>query len=109
MPEGLYAQDKVVRSEEQLIGLLDELELDERLVQGLRKQVALLLDGGPFSGVGEVVFRESVPMHTFARYLFSGTLPHDPELAYRLALRAMRYVPSPTGIPIALDLANPRP
>lgn len=45
MPEGLYAQDKVVRSEEQLIGLLDEMELDERLVPVLRKQAALLLDG----------------------------------------------------------------
>lgn len=30
-------------------------------------------------------------MHTFARYLFTAMLPYDPELAYRLALRAMRY------------------
>ncbi|XP_015278338.1 PREDICTED: zinc finger SWIM domain-containing protein 4-like, partial [Gekko japonicus] len=89
MPEGLYAQDKVVRSEEHLIGVLEEMELDERLVPVLRKQAALLLDGGPFSGFGEVVFRESVPMHTFARYLFTALLPYDPELAYRLALRAM--------------------
>ncbi|TFK01332.1 tetraspanin-15-like [Platysternon megacephalum] len=104
MPEGLYAQDKVVRSEEQLIALLDEMEPDERLVQVLRKQAALLLEGGPFSGFGEVVFRESVPMHTFARYLFSALLPHDADLAYRLALRAMRYPCSfadllPLGIP----------
>uniref|UniRef100_A0A8C8SPA1 Zinc finger SWIM-type containing 4 n=1 Tax=Pelusios castaneus TaxID=367368 RepID=A0A8C8SPA1_9SAUR len=90
MPEGLYAQDKVVRSEEQLIGLLDEMEPDERLVQVLRKQAAVLLEGGPFSGFGEVVFRESVPMHTFARYLFTTLLPHDADLAYHLALRAMR-------------------
>lgn len=45
LPEGLYAQDKVVRNEEQLLALLEEVELDERLVQVLRKQAGLLLDG----------------------------------------------------------------
>lgn len=45
LPEGLYAQDKVVRSEEQLLALLEEVELDERLVQVLRKQAGLLLEG----------------------------------------------------------------
>lgn len=48
--------------------------------------------GGPFSGLGEVIHRESVPMHTFAKYLFSALLPHDADLAYKLALRAMRLV-----------------
>lgn len=45
LPEGLYAQDKVVRNEEQLLALLEEVELDERLVQVLRKQAGLLLEG----------------------------------------------------------------
>ncbi|XP_029441670.1 zinc finger SWIM domain-containing protein 4-like [Rhinatrema bivittatum] len=90
MPEGLYAQDKMVRSEEQIIGLLAEVDVDEKTAQVLRKQVLLLLEGGPFSGLGEVVFRESVPMHTFARFLFTALLPHDTELAYRTGLRAMR-------------------
>lgn len=45
LPEGLYAQDKVVRSEEQLLALLEEMELDERLVQVLRRQAGLLLEG----------------------------------------------------------------
>ncbi|XP_018425968.1 PREDICTED: zinc finger SWIM domain-containing protein 4 isoform X2 [Nanorana parkeri] len=90
MPEGLYAQDKLVRSEEQIIGLLGTLEMGERLVQVLRKQAMLLLEGGPFSGFGEVIYRESVPMHTFARFLFTALLPHDSDLAYRVALRAMR-------------------
>lgn len=31
-------------------------------------------------------------MHTFAKYLFTSLLPHDAELAYKTALRAMRYV-----------------
>uniref|UniRef100_A0A4W3I3H6 Zinc finger, SWIM-type containing 5 n=1 Tax=Callorhinchus milii TaxID=7868 RepID=A0A4W3I3H6_CALMI len=90
MPEGLYAQDKVCRNEEQIILKLQELELDEMLVQVLRKQSIILLEGGPFSGLGEVIHRESVPMHTFAKYLFSALLPHDADLAYKLALRAMR-------------------
>uniref|UniRef100_A0A667X285 Zinc finger, SWIM-type containing 5 n=1 Tax=Myripristis murdjan TaxID=586833 RepID=A0A667X285_9TELE len=41
-------------------------------------------------GLGEVIHRESVPMHTFAKYLFSALLPHDADLAYKVALRAMR-------------------
>ncbi|KAG8129980.1 hypothetical protein E2320_016593 [Naja naja] len=77
MPDGLYAQDKVVRR-------------------------------GPFSGFGEVVFRESVPMHTFARYLFTAMLPYDPELAYRLALRAMRLPVLETVLP-ANDILHQNP
>uniref|UniRef100_A0A665WU51 ZSWIM4-8 C-terminal domain-containing protein n=1 Tax=Echeneis naucrates TaxID=173247 RepID=A0A665WU51_ECHNA len=90
MPEGLYAQDKVCRNEEQIVAKLQELELDDLLVQTLRKQAIQLLDAGPFSGLGEVIHRESVPMHTFAKYLFSALLPHDADLAYKVALRAMR-------------------
>lgn len=45
MPEGLYAQDKVWRNEEQIIARLQELELDAVLVQTLRKQCILLLEG----------------------------------------------------------------
>ncbi|XP_004688752.1 PREDICTED: zinc finger SWIM domain-containing protein 4 isoform X2 [Condylura cristata] len=107
LPEGLYAQDKVVRNEEQLLALLEDVELDERLVQVLRKQAGLLLEGGPFSGFGEVLFRESVPMHTCARYLFTALLPHDPDLAYRLALRAMRLPVLETAFPAGEPRPNP--
>lgn len=107
LPDGLYAQDKVVRNEEQLLALLEEVELDERLVQVLRKQAGQLLEGGPFSGFGEVLFRESVPMHTCARYLFTALLPHDPDLAYRLALRAMRLPVLETAFPAGEPPSNP--
>ncbi|XP_070229652.1 zinc finger SWIM domain-containing protein 4 isoform X2 [Bos mutus] len=107
LPEGLYAQDKVVRNEEQLLALLEEVELDERLVQVLRKQAGQLLEGGPFSGFGEVLFRESVPMHTCARYLFTALLPHDPDLAYRLALRAMRLPVLETAFAAGEPPSNP--
>uniref|UniRef100_UPI003AAFE26E zinc finger SWIM domain-containing protein 6-like isoform X2 n=1 Tax=Centroberyx gerrardi TaxID=166262 RepID=UPI003AAFE26E len=90
MPDGLYAQEKVCRNEEQLLAKLQEVELDDSLVKIFRKQAVFLLEGGPYSGLGEIVHRESVPMHTFARYLFTSLLPHDAELAYKIALRAMR-------------------
>uniref|UniRef100_A0AAY5KBU0 ZSWIM4-8 C-terminal domain-containing protein n=1 Tax=Esox lucius TaxID=8010 RepID=A0AAY5KBU0_ESOLU len=44
MPEGLYAQDKVCRNEEQIVTKLQEMELDDLLVQTLRKQAILLLE-----------------------------------------------------------------
>ncbi|CAG10890.1 unnamed protein product [Tetraodon nigroviridis] len=90
MPDGLYAQEKVCRNEEQLLAKLQEVELDDSLVKIFRKQAVFLLEAGPYSGLGEIIHRESVPMHTFARYLFTSLLPHDAELAYKIALRAMR-------------------
>ncbi|XP_074787739.1 zinc finger SWIM domain-containing protein 6 isoform X2 [Athene noctua] len=92
MPDGLYAQEKVCRNEEQLISKLQEIELDDTLVKIFRKQAVFLLEAGPYSGLGEVTHRESVPMHTFAKYLFTSLLPHDAELAYKTALRAMRLL-----------------
>ena len=50
------------------------------------------VSGGPSSGLGLGIHTESVPMHTYARFLFSSLLPYDPDLAYRVGLRAMRYV-----------------
>ncbi|KAF7649098.1 hypothetical protein LDENG_00147360, partial [Lucifuga dentata] len=90
MPDGLYAQEKVCRNEEQLLAKLQEVELDGTLVKIFRKQAVFLLEAGPYSGLGELLHRESVPMHTFTKYLFSSLLPHDADLAYKLALRAMR-------------------
>lgn len=52
MPEGLYAQDKVCRNEEQLLSRLQELQLDDELVQTLQKQCLLLLEGKERRGCG---------------------------------------------------------
>ncbi|CDQ91739.1 unnamed protein product, partial [Oncorhynchus mykiss] len=92
MPDGLYAQEKVCRNEEQLLAKLQEVELNDALVKIFRKQAVFLLEAGPYSGLGELLYRESVPMHTFAKYLFTSLLPHDAELAYKIALRAMRLI-----------------
>ncbi|XP_009868929.1 PREDICTED: zinc finger SWIM domain-containing protein 6, partial [Apaloderma vittatum] len=106
MPDGLYAQEKICRNEDQLICKLREVELDDSLVKIFRKQAVFLLEAGPYSGLGEVVHRESVPMHTFAKYLFTSLLPHDAELAYKTALRAMRLLVLDSTAPSA-DTSTP--
>ncbi|XP_074640824.1 zinc finger SWIM domain-containing protein 5-like [Tubulanus polymorphus] len=90
MPSGLYAQEKELKQEEKLINRLHEIEMDTTLIAVLRKQAVLLIEGGPTSGLGKGVHTESVPMHTFAKYMFNSLLPHDVDLAYRVGLRAMR-------------------
>ncbi|XP_062269134.1 zinc finger SWIM domain-containing protein 6 [Platichthys flesus] len=90
MPDGLYAQEKVCRNEEQLLAKLQEVNLNDSLVKIFQKQAVFLLEAGPYTGLGELLYRESVPMHTFAKYLFTSLLPHEAELAYKIALRAMR-------------------
>uniref|UniRef100_A0A7N8YGJ0 Zinc finger, SWIM-type containing 6 n=1 Tax=Mastacembelus armatus TaxID=205130 RepID=A0A7N8YGJ0_9TELE len=106
MPDGLYAQEKVCRNEEQLLAKLQEVELDDSLRKVFRKQAVLLLEAGPYSGLGELIYRESVPMHTFAKYLFTSLLPHDAELAYKIALRAMR-LPVLESTAASGDLSRP--
>uniref|UniRef100_A0A4W4HCM8 ZSWIM4-8 C-terminal domain-containing protein n=1 Tax=Electrophorus electricus TaxID=8005 RepID=A0A4W4HCM8_ELEEL len=106
MPDGLYAQEKVCRNEEHLLAKLQEVDLDDALVKIFRKQAVFLLEGGPYSGLGEVIYRESVPMHTFAKYLFTSLLPHDAELAYKIALRAMRLPVLESSAPSG-DMSRP--
>uniref|UniRef100_A0A667WKX6 Zinc finger SWIM-type containing 6 n=1 Tax=Myripristis murdjan TaxID=586833 RepID=A0A667WKX6_9TELE len=106
MPDGLYAQEKVCRNEEQLLAKLQEVDLDDMLVKIFRKQAVFLLEAGPYSGLGELLYRESVPMHTFAKYLFTSLLPHDAELAYKIALRAMRLPVLESTAPSG-DLSRP--
>jgi len=90
MPAGLYSQEKACKQEERLLQKLQEMELDAVLVVVLRRQSLLLLDSGPTSGLGSGIHPESIPMHTYAKFLFLALLPHDPDLAYRIGLRAMR-------------------
>uniref|UniRef100_A0A8C1DVA2 ZSWIM4-8 C-terminal domain-containing protein n=1 Tax=Cyprinus carpio carpio TaxID=630221 RepID=A0A8C1DVA2_CYPCA len=106
MPDGLYAQEKVCRNEEHLIAKLQEVDLDDTLVKIFRKQAVFLLEGGPYSGLGELIYRESVPMHTYAKYLFTCLLPHDAELAYKIALRAMRLPVLESSAPSG-DMSRP--
>ncbi|KAK6617257.1 hypothetical protein RUM44_005588 [Polyplax serrata] len=90
MPTGLYAQEKACKQEDRLIAKLQEIELDNILVSVLRRQAIVLLEGGPTSGLGLGIHPESIPMHTFARFLFLALLNYYPDLAYEVGLRAMR-------------------
>ncbi|CAH1988576.1 unnamed protein product [Acanthoscelides obtectus] len=90
MPVGLYAQEKACKQEDRLIAKLQEIELDNGLVAVLRRQAIILLEGGPTSGLGIAIHPESIPMHTFARFLFLSLLNYYPDLAYEVGLRAMR-------------------
>lgn len=64
--------------------------MDNSLISVLRRQAILLLDGGPSSGLGLGIHAESIPMHTFARFLFLALLNYYPDLAYEVGMRAMR-------------------
>ncbi|KAK9497995.1 hypothetical protein O3M35_003886 [Rhynocoris fuscipes] len=90
MPPGLYAQEKACKQEDRLIMKLQEIGMDNNLVAVLRRQAIVLLEGGPSSGLGIGIHPESVPMHTFARFLFHSLLNFYPDLAYEVGLRAMR-------------------
>ncbi|GLV40163.1 Dorado [Carabus blaptoides fortunei] len=90
MPVGLYAQEKACKQEDRLIAKLQEIDLDNSLVAVLRRQAIVLLEGGPTSGLGLGIHPESIPMHTFARFLFLSLLNYYPDLAYEVGLRAMR-------------------
>ncbi|XP_070195342.1 zinc finger SWIM domain-containing protein 5-like [Littorina saxatilis] len=90
MPHGLYAQEKACKQEERLLERLQSIDLDPTLLRVLQRQVTLLLEGGPGSGLGEGIHPESYPMHMFARYLFSNLLTYDSDLAYQVGMRAMR-------------------
>ena len=85
-------QEKACKQEDRLIAKLQELDMDTNLVGVLRRQAIVLLDGGPTSGLGLGVHRDSIPMHTFSRFLFVALLDYYPDLAYEVGLRAMRFV-----------------
>lgn len=83
-------QEKACKQEDRLIAKLQEMEMDNCLIAVLRRQAIVLLEGGPSSGLGYGIHPESVPMHTFARFLFHSLLNYYPDLAYEVGLRAMR-------------------
>lgn len=92
IPVGFYAQDKACRQEEHLIAQLNLLTFDNVLYPVLKTQTELLLKSGPFSSLGLGVQKNSIPMHTFARFLFSNLMQKDLHLAFDLGLRAMRFL-----------------
>uniref|UniRef100_H2YXM7 ZSWIM4-8 C-terminal domain-containing protein n=1 Tax=Ciona savignyi TaxID=51511 RepID=H2YXM7_CIOSA len=101
MPSNARAQEKVLFCEKMLIEQLESLTLDDELIQVLRDVTTLLIEGGPGSGLGKRVHRESVPIHSFANYLFKALLPYDRKLVFRMGLQAMRMTVAPAEMPPA--------
>lgn len=91
MPHGLYAQHVICKQQDQLISRLRNIDLDQMLIDVLKNLSVQLLDGGPTSGLGEMIHPESVPMHTLARFLFASLLNQYSDLAFSIGLRAMRF------------------
>ena len=90
MPSGLYSQEKALKQEQRIISKLQEIDLDPILLKVHARQAATQLEMGPTSGLGCGIHPESIPMQTYAKYLFQMLLPHNFELAFRVGLRAMR-------------------
>ena len=90
MPAGLYLQEKALKQEQNIISKLQELDLDPILLKVHARQAATQLEMGPTSGLGFGIHPESIPMQTYAKYLFHTLLPHDFDLAFKVGLRAMR-------------------
>ena len=91
-------QEKSCKQEERLIARLQEVmptggdspAPDANMTYMLRHQANLLLEMGPSSGLGLGIHPESIPMQTFAKFMFAALLPVDPTLAYKVGLRALR-------------------
>ena len=90
MPPGLYAQEKAVKQEQRLLAKLQDLEMDSKLKAVHIRQAKIQLEMGPTSGLGFGIHPESIPMQTYAKYLFHALLPEDFGLAFEVGLRAMR-------------------
>ena len=70
MTQGKYSQEKSLKQEEKLLMRLYEIEMDDRIVTIVKQQAQIQLEGGPFSGFGEGILTDAVPLHNFAKFLF---------------------------------------
>lgn len=80
MPDGLYAQEKVCRNEEQLISKLQEIELDDSLVKIFRKQAVFLLEGSSIPMLTASL--NCLRLHKHTELLFLWKLPYILQMAF---------------------------
>lgn len=57
MPQGLYSQHVICKQQDQLIARLRHVDLDQLLVEVLKQLTIQMLDGGPSSGLGKMIFQ----------------------------------------------------
>ena len=90
MPKSSFGQQKARSEEEQLIAQLNMLKLDRTALDTLHKQAAKILEAQSLCGDGLCVDENSVPLQTFARYLFNVLLREDRELAFKVGISALQ-------------------
>lgn len=90
IPEDSYDQKEMSRQEAILMTKLEDIEIDSTLLGVLVKQTNVLLNLGPFSGIGSRVHPKTAPPYRLARYLFKALLSSNPDLAFNVGFRGLR-------------------
>ena len=92
-------RDKTFRQEIRLIRKLMDIKLDSTVLGVLQKQATLLIEIGLLSDlvVMDYSTKQRVPFDIaqipgLVRYLFGALFSNDPNLAYDIGLRSLRYV-----------------
>lgn len=85
------AHERAVRQEAEIIAKLESIDTsDPLLIDVLKHQATLLLEGGPFQSSCCGIPTDSAPLHTFARYLFDALSPSYRPLAYKVGVYALK-------------------
>jgi hypothetical protein len=91
IPTAMTAHDRAVRQEADLISRLETIDIsDPLLIEILKHQTTLLLEGGPFQNSCCGIPADSTPLHTFAKYLFDSLVPYYSPLAYKVGVYALK-------------------
>lgn len=91
IPTVTTAHERAVRQESELISKLESIDTsDPLLIEILKHQTTLILEGGPFQNSCCGVTTDSAPLHTFATYLFESLVPHYSQLAYKIGVYALK-------------------
>lgn len=90
MPKSSFAQQKSSNEEEQLIAQLTMLKHDSCTLNAIHEQASKILEMKSSGGSGLCVDKNSVPLQTFARYLFNVLIHENRELAFQIGMSALQ-------------------
>ena len=90
MPKSSFAQQKSSNEEEQLIAQLTMLKHDNCTLNTIHEQASKILEMKSSGGSGLCVDKNSVPLQTFARYLFNVLMHENRELAFQIGMSALQ-------------------
>ena len=90
MPRSSFGQQKASNEEEQLIAQLTMLKQDNRTLNTIHEQACKILEMKSSGGNGLCVDKNSIPLQTFARYLFNILIHKDRELAFQIGMSALQ-------------------